>query len=136
MARAGCGSGPIALSMPPDLEYTVLMNETTSMPSLISMPFQSTYDMACEGVANVWEAHGLIAAEAELTDSDILSVKYLGVSGYSSGWPTLEVTFASTSAARVYTAAYLGLDISRWDIDVDEEVNDYLAHGTFTAEAG
>ena len=103
---------------------------------MISMPFQSTYDMACEGVANVWEAHGLIAAEAELMDSDILSVKYLGVSGYSPGWPTLEVTFASTSAARVYTAAYLGLDISRWDIDIDEEVNDYLAHGTFTAEAG
>lgn len=103
---------------------------------MISMPFQSTYDMACEGVANVWEAHGLIAAEAELMDSDILSVKYLGVSGYSAGWPTLEVTFASTSAARVYTAAYLGLDISRWDVHTDEEVNDYLAHGTFTAEAG
>ena len=134
MARAGCGSGPIALSMPPNLEYTVLMNETTSMPSLISMPFQSTYDMACEGVANVWEAHGLIAAEAELTDSDILSVKFMGVA--SNGWPMISVVFDSCSAARVYTAVYLGLDISRWDIDVDEEVNDYLAHGTFTAEAG
>jgi len=120
--------------MPPDLEYTRLMDETTSMPSLISMPFQSTYDMACEGVANVWEAHGLIAAEAELTDSDILSVKFMGVA--SNGWPMISVVFDSCSAARVYTAVYLGLDISRWDINVDEEVNDYLAHGTFTAEAG
>ena len=90
------------------------------------MPIKASYDMSCEGVANVWEAHGLIAAEAELMDSDILSVKFLGISGYSSGWPELEVIFDSISAARVYTAAYLGLDVKNWTIYHDEDVNEYL----------
>ena len=101
------------------------MNKTTS----ISMPFEASYDMVCEGVKNIWEAHGLIAAEAELETSDILSAKYTG-ENYNN-LPMLEVVFASSSAAKVYTAVYLGMDIGQWGIDTDEEVNDYLAHGSF-----
>jgi hypothetical protein len=41
------------------------------------------------------------------------------------------VVFASSSAAKVYTAVYLGMDIGAWDINTDEEVNDYLAYGEF-----
>ena len=107
------------------------MNKTTSMTASISMPFQASYDMACEGVANVWEAHGLISTEAELEDADILSVRYDGTSNYSSGWPMLTIVFANTNAAKVYTAVWLGMDISKWDVYTDEDVNDYLAHGSF-----
>ena len=92
--------------------------------STISMPIKSSYDMSCEGVSNVWEAHALIATEAELMDSDILSVRFVGVS--ANGWPELEVIFDSISAARVYTAVYLGCDIGNWTIYTDEEVNEYL----------
>ena len=97
--------------------------------STISMPFKASYDMSCEGVANVWEAHGLIAAEAELMDSDILSVRFRGLA--PNGFSELEVIFDSTSAARVYTAAYLGLDVQNWTIYHDEDVNEYLAIGEF-----
>lgn len=93
------------------------------------MPFQASFDMSCEGVKNIWEAHGLIAAEAELETSDILSVRYTG-ENYNS-FPMLEVVFASSSAAKVYTAVYLGMDIGSWDVHTDEEVNDYLAYGEF-----
>ena len=102
-----------------------------TMTSTISMPFQTCYDMSCEGVANIWEAHGLIAAEAELEDADILSVRYTGESNYSSGWPMLTIVFANINAARVYTAVWMGMDISKWDVYTDEDVNDYLAHGSF-----
>jgi hypothetical protein len=85
--------------------------------------------MVCEGVKNIWEAHGLIAAEAELETEDILSVKYTG-ENYNN-LPMLEVVFASSSAAKVYTAVYLGMDIGAWDINTDEEVNDYLSYGEF-----
>tara|TARA_Y100000389_G_C17462328_1_gene522788 strand:- start:603 stop:929 length:327 start_codon:yes stop_codon:yes gene_type:complete len=105
------------------------MNKTTMTSASISMPFQASYDMVCEGVKNIWEAHGLITAEAELETSDIISVKYTG-ENYNN-LPTLEVVFASSSAAKVYTAVYLGMDISSWDINTDEEVNDYLAYGEF-----
>ncbi len=94
------------------------------------MPFQATFDMACEGVANIWEAHGLISAEAELETEDILSVRYTGESNYN-GWPTLSIVFANTNAAKVYTAVWMGMDISQWDVYTDEDVNDYLAHGSF-----
>ena len=107
------------------------MNKTTmTSASTISMPFQASYDMACEGVANIWEAHGLISAEAELESSDILSVRFSGESNYN-GWPMLTITFANTNAAKVYTAVWMGMDISKWDVYTDEDVNDYLAHGTF-----
>jgi len=95
----------------------------------ISMPFQAQYDMSTEGVKNIWEAHGLISAEAELQTEDILSAKYVG-ENYN-GFPMLEIVFASSSAAKVYTAVYLGMDISEWDVNTDEEVNDYLAYGEF-----
>ena len=121
--------GPIALSKPPHLVYLRLMNQTTPMTT-ISMPFQASYDMACEGVANIWEAHGLISAEAELESSDILSVRFSGESNYN-GWPMLTIVFANTNAAKVYTAVWMGMDISKWDVYTDEDVNDYLAHGTF-----
>ena len=104
------------------------MNQTTPMTT-ISMPFQATFDMACEGVANIWEAHGLISAEAELESDDILSVRFRGLA--ANGLPELEVIFDSTSAARVYTAAYLGLDVTNWTIYHDEDVNEYLAFGEF-----
>jgi len=123
-------SGPIALSKPPDLVYLRLMNQTTMTSASISMPFQATFDMACEGVANIWEAHGLISVEAELESSDILSVRYTGESNYN-GWPTLSIVFANTNAAKVYTAVWMGMDISKWDVYTDEDVNDYLAHGSF-----
>ena len=97
--------------------------------STITMPIKVSYDMVCEGVANVWEAHGLIATEAELMDTDVLSVKFKGLT--VNGWPELEVIFDSISAARVYTAVYLGMDISKWGVHTDEDVNDYLAHGSF-----
>ena len=106
------------------------MNKTTPMTT-ISMPFQASYDMACEGVANAWEAHGLISVEAELETEDILSVRYDGTSNYSSGWPMLTIVFANTNAAKVYTAVWMGMDISKWDVYTDEDVNDYLAHGSF-----
>jgi hypothetical protein len=122
--------GPIALYFWGIWPYIRLMNKTTPMMT-ISMPFQASYDMACEGVANVWEAHGLISTEAELEDADILSVRYDGTSNYSSGWPTLTIVFANTNAAKVYTAVWLGMDISKWDVYTDEDVNDYLAHGSF-----
>ena len=99
------------------------------MTNQLSMPFQAQYDMSCEGVKNIWEAHGLLAAEAELETSDILSAKYIG-DNYN-GFPMLEIVFASSSAAKVYTAVYLGMDISEWDVNTDEEVNDYLAYGEF-----
>ena len=122
--------GPIALYFDAHRPYIRLMNQTTmTSTSTISMPFKASYDMACEGVANVWEAHGLIAAEAELMDSDILSVRFRGLA--ANGWPELEVIFDSTSAARVYTAAYLGLDVTNWTIYHDEDVNEYLAIGEF-----
>lgn len=105
------------------------MSKTTMTSASISMPFQASYDMVCEGVKNIWEAHGLITAEAELETSDIISVKYTG-ENYNN-LPTLEVVFASSSAAKVYTAVYLGMDIGSWDINTDEEVNDYLAYGEF-----
>lgn len=106
------------------------MNKTTmTSTSTISMPIKVSYDMSCEGVANVWEAHGLIATEAELMDSDILSVRFRGLA--ANGWPELEVIFDSMSAARVYTAAYLGLDVKNWTIYTDEDVNEYLAFGEF-----
>jgi len=83
------------------------MNQTTmTSTSTISMPFKATFDMACEGVANIWEAHGLISVEAELV-------------------------FANINAAKVYTAVWMGMDISKWDVYTDEDVNDYLAHGSF-----
>ena len=104
------------------------MNKTTPMTS-ISMPFQACYDMACEGVANVWEAHGLITVEAELESDDILSVRFSGRS--YQGWPMLSIVFANTNAAKVYTAVWMGMDISKWDVYTDEDVNDYLAHGSF-----
>ena len=99
------------------------------MTSTLSMPIKSSYDMSCEGVANVWEAHGLIATEAELIDSDVISVRFVGVS--SNGWPELEVIFDSISAARVYTAVYLGLDVKNWTIYTDEDVNEYLESSQF-----
>lgn len=99
------------------------MIKTTQMKS-ISMPIKVSYDMSCEGVKNIWEAHGLISAEAELMDSDILSVKFKGLA--PNGFSELEVIFDSVSAARVYTAVYLGLDISNWIEYVDEEVEEYL----------
>lgn len=105
------------------------MNKTTMTSASISMPFQASYDMVCEGVKNIWEAHGLIAAEAELQTEDILSAKYTG-ENYNN-LPMLEVVFASSSAAKVYTAVYLGMDIGSWDVRTDEEVNDYLAYGEF-----
>jgi monomeric isocitrate dehydrogenase len=98
--------------------------------STISMPFKATFDMACEGVANIWEAHGLISVEAELESSDILSVRYTGESNYN-GWPMLTIVFANINAAKVYTAVWMGMDISKWDVYTDEDVNDYLAHGSF-----
>ena len=97
--------------------------------STITMPIKVSYDMSCEGVANVWEAHGLIAAEAELMDSDILSVRFVGVA--ANGWPELEVIFGSISAARVYTAVYLGMDLKNWTIYTDEDVNEYLQSAQF-----
>ena len=121
--------GPIALYFDAHKPYIRLMNQTTQTMPTISMPIKVSYDMACEGVANVWEAHGLIAAEAELMDSDILSVKFRGLA--ANGWPELEVIFDSTSAARVYTAAYLGLDVTNWTIYHDDDVNEYLAFGEF-----
>lgn len=125
-------SGPIALYFDAHKPYIRLMNKTTmTSTSTISMPFRASYDMACEGVANAWEAHGLITAEAELETEDILSVRYSGTSSYSSGWPMLTVTFANTNAAKVYTAVWMGMDISKWDVYTDEDVNDYLAHGSF-----
>ena len=127
--KTSSGSGPIALSIRPNLEYTVFMNKTTMTSASISMPFQASYDMVCEGVKNIWEAHGLIAAEAELQTEDILSAKYTG-ENYNN-LPMLEVVFASSSAAKVYTAVYLGMDIGSWDVRTDEEVNDYLAYGEF-----
>jgi len=105
------------------------MNKTTMTSASISTPFQASYDMVCEGVKNIWEAHGLITAEAELETSDIISVRYTG-ENYNN-LPTLEVLFASSSAAKVYTAVYLGMDIGDWDIRTDEEVNDFLAYGEF-----
>ena len=71
----------------------------------------------------------MLSAEAELETSDVLSAKYIG-ENYN-GFPMLEIVFASSSAAKVYTAVYLGMDISKWGIDTDEEVNDYLAYGNF-----
>ena len=121
--------GPIALYFDAHKPYIRLMNQTTPMTT-ISMPFQATFDMACEGVANIWEAHGLISAEAELETEDILSVRYTGESNYN-GWPTLSIVFANTNAAKVYTAVWMGMDISQWDVYTDEDVNDYLAHGSF-----
>jgi len=88
------------------------------------MPIKASYEMSCEGVANVWGAHGLISTEADLMDSDILSVRFIGLT--SNGWPELEVIFDSISAARSYTAAYLGLDVKNWTIYTDEDVNEYL----------
>ena len=106
------------------------MNQTTmTSTSIITMPIKVSYDMSCEGVANVWEAHGLIASEAELMDSDILSVRFVGVA--ANGFPELEVIFDSTSAARVYTAAYLGMDLKNWTIYTDEDVNEYLQFAQF-----
>ena len=121
--------GLIALSIRPNLVYLSYMIKNTQSMTSISMPFQASYDMVCEGVKNIWEAHGLIAAEAELQTEDILSVKYMG-ENYNN-LPMLEVVFASSSAAKVYTAVYLGMDISDWDVHTDEEVNDYLAYGEF-----
>ena len=120
--------GPLALYFDAHRPYIRLMNKTTPMTS-ISMPFQACFDMACEGVANVWEAHGLITVEAELESDDILSVRFSGRS--YQGWPMLSIVFANTNAAKVYTAVWMGMDISQWDVYTDEDVNDYLAHGSF-----
>ena len=109
--------------------YTVLMNETTQMPASISMPFKVQYDFVGEGFDNVWEAIGVMSKEAELLDDDILSIKYDGVA--PNGWALISVIFASTSAARAFTAVYLGLGLDPWTVQTDEEVNEYLAFGRF-----
>ena len=124
------GSGPIALYFWGIWPYIRLMNKTAPMMT-ISMPVQASYDMACEGVANVWESHLFISTDAALEDADILSVRYDGTSNYSSGWPTLTIVFATTWADKVYAAASVGMDISTWDVSTDVDVNDYLAQGSF-----
>ena len=129
MARVSFGSGPQALSIGPDLVYLRLMNETTQMPASISIPFKAQYDFVGEGFDNVWEAVGTTAKEAELQDADILSIKYDGVA--PNGWALMSVIFASTSAARAFTAVYLGLGLDPWTIHTDEEVGSYLAFGQF-----
>ena len=59
----------------------------------------------------------------------MISAKYAG-ENYNN-LRMLEVVCGSSSAAKVYTAVYLGMDIGDWDVYTDEEVNDYLAYGEF-----
>ncbi len=98
-----------------------------------SKPFTLQFDMALEGVANVWEAHSLICKEAELECADVHNAEYIGQA--PNGWPTLSVTFSNLECAKVYTAVYLGLGIDPWTIDTDEEVGEYISGGTFATAA-
>lgn len=91
--------------------------------------FVITYDFCLEGVRNAWEAHGMIMHEADIETACVYNVEYVGDA--PNGWPMLKVTFDCIETAKVYTSVYLGLGAKAWDIDTDEEVNEYISHGSF-----
>jgi hypothetical protein len=128
MAKVRCGSDPMALYVGRILEYTGLMSKNkVTFPK----PFNLQFEMALEGVANVWEAHSLICTEAQLECADVHNVEYIGQT--SNAWPIISVTFSNLECAKVYTAVYLGLGIDPWTIDTDEEVGEYISGGVFAA---
>ena len=43
----------------------------------------------------------------------------------ANGWPEIAVTFNCIETAKIYTATYFGTDLN------DQEVKDYIKHGTF-----
>lgn len=112
--------------MPPNPVYiSYMINQSTSTVSRPHYVLKATFDMSTEGCDSFWEAHALIVKESGVAPEDILNVEYKGDG--PNGWPMLEVTFDRTESAKVYTATYLGLDVSGWDVLTDDEVNDYLA---------
>lgn len=85
--------------------------------------FYIKYDISTEGCYSFWEAHALIVKEAGIDPAEIHSVEYVGDA--ANGWPEIAVTFNCIETAKIYTATYFGTDLN------DQEVKDYIKHGTF-----
>lgn len=92
-------------------------------------PFHLDFEFSLEGVRNAWEAHALIMTEAGVDTAEVHNVEYLGDT--PNYWPNLRVTFQCLETAKAYTAVYLGLG-TKWSVEVDDEVGEYIASGQFT----
>jgi hypothetical protein len=85
--------------------------------------FKLDYDYSLEGVKNVWEAHGVICAEAGIESAEIHNVEYIGET--SNHLPILCITFSCIEVAAEYTKVYMGMS------EIDEYVEEYVYTGGY-----
>lgn len=112
--------------MPWRVEYTSLMSKTTMTSST---PFLLEFDFSTEGYANVWEAVADTLRMSVQSEDAIVSVTYKGTQ--ATGWPTMDIVFASLECAKAFTYVYLGFIDSDPDVYTDDEVNEYIRCGKF-----